>query len=146
MTKFAIIAASLTVAASLLAPMATARAESKEPEKHADAPKAAEHGTITGIVISNEHNKLQVKDADGKTETYVPKWIGGAPKDGGGPDKEMAGKLEKVNVGDKVKIEWSFEEHRRILAITVVEKAGQGGLKDNAKDKEKHEHSEPRDK
>ena len=46
-------------------------------------------------------------------------WI--APKDGGGFDKDTAKKVALLKVGDKVKIAWTFEEHRRIDSIDKVE-------------------------
>ena len=47
----------------------------------------------------------------------MPHWRGGMPKDGGGLDKEMLAKLAGFKVGDNVRIEWSWQERRRIEGI-----------------------------
>ena len=47
-------------------------------------------------------------------------WRGGMPKDGGGMDKAMLETLGKFKAGDRVKINWTWEERRRVEQIERV--------------------------
>ncbi len=51
----------------------------------------------------------------------MPHWRGGMPKDGGGLEKEMLEKMSKFKAGDHVKINWSWEERRRVEQIEKVD-------------------------
>ena len=102
----------LTVA--LVAPVSRAdEKDKKDPAKRG--------GTIIGIVTAKEKASISVK-ADGEEEArrYVPHWVGGLPKDGGGPDKKMLEVLAKVKIGSRVKMEWEFEERPRVVKIKVL--------------------------
>lgn len=94
-----------------------------EPRKEgADAMPAGTKGVGYGTIVSLEKGKLILRPrdpAEGDT-LFMPHWRGGMPKDGGGFDKEMLRKLEVFKVGDTVRIEWVWEERRRIEAITKV--------------------------
>ena len=85
-------------------------------------------GTVTGVVTAkgdpakNEH-WIEVKaDGEEKARKYVPHWKGGLPKDGGGPDKEMVAQLKKIEVKERVRVEWEFEERARVVKIEVLKK------------------------
>jgi hypothetical protein len=106
-----------------------ALADDKKNQKK-DAPKEEKDrkGTVTGVVTAkgdpakNEH-WIEVKaDGEEKARKYVPHWKGGAPKDGGGPDKEMIAELKKVEVKQRVRLEWVFEERPRVEKIEVLKK------------------------
>lgn len=78
-------------------------------------------GTISGIVTAKEKNVIEIKaDGEEKARKYVPKWVGGAPASGGGPDKKMLEEIAKVKIGSRVKIQWEFEERPRVLKIEVL--------------------------
>ena len=65
---------------------------------------------------------IEVKaDGEEKGRKYFPHWRGGAPKDGGGPDKEMV-KIKEVPLKARVRLEWSFEERPRVEKIEVLRK------------------------
>ncbi len=74
-------------------------------------------GTVTGVVTARGETFIDVKPDDGPTERYIPRWIGGMPKDGGGLDKDMLKILAKVKVGAKVKVSWIYEERKRVIGI-----------------------------
>jgi hypothetical protein len=59
-------------------------------------------------------------DGEEQAREYVPHWVGGLPKDGGGPDKKMVAEIAKVKVGSRVKIQWEFEERPRVLKIEIL--------------------------
>jgi uncharacterized OB-fold protein len=72
-------------------------------------------GTVTGAVTAKGENWVEVK-ADGaeKAERYIPR------RTGPNSDKEVLAQIAKVKVGDKVNLKWTFQEHKRVLSITVV--------------------------
>jgi len=93
-------------------------ASGEEPKKDAE-----KKGTVTGVVTAKGDNWVEVKaDGEEKARRYVPHWRGGAPKDGGGPDKEMVKTLKDVPVKARVRLEWSFEERPRVEKIEVLRK------------------------
>lgn len=90
----------------------------EEPKK-----EAAKKGTVTGIVTAKAANWIEVKsDGEEKGRRFIPNWRGGAPKDGGGPDKEMVAKLKDVPLKARVRVEWIFEEHYRVVKVEVLKK------------------------
>ncbi len=113
---FAVVALALTVPA-----IADDKKDDKKDEKD-------RKGTVTGVVTAkgdadkNQH-WIEVKaDGEEKARKYVPHWKGGAPKDGGGPDKEMVAEIKKVEVKQRVRLEWVFAEHLRVEKIEVLKK------------------------
>ena len=81
--------------------------------------KSGDTGTVTGIVekIENRINGskvITVKDKN-KSTTIWPKYVDGSPV------KELMAKVETLNVGDKVKVEWVADNDR--LRIKSIEKA-----------------------
>jgi hypothetical protein len=64
----------------------------------------------------------------------MPRWIGGAPKDGGGPDKELVKVIKGLKLGSRVRLEWSFDERPRAVKIDLVSSpAEQGTAQKNEK-------------
>lgn len=85
----------------------------------------ARKGTVTGIVSAKGTNWIEVTaDGEEKGRRYVPHWKGGAPADGGGPDKAMLAKIKDTPLKSRVRIEWEFEERPRVLTIEVLKKPG----------------------
>lgn len=82
--------------------------------------KEGDKGTIAGKIVKKDGAKITVK-GESETLTLMPYWRGGMPKDGGGFDKEMVAKLKKLETGDRVKAQWTFQEHCRIDAIDRLE-------------------------
>jgi hypothetical protein len=92
-------------------------------EKKKDEPRK---GAVTGLVTGKGDNWIEVKaDGEEKARKYVPHWRGGAPKDGGGPDKEMVARIKGVPVKSRVRLEWEFEERPRVVKLEVLKKAGE---------------------
>jgi len=84
-------------------------------------PPEKKGGTVTGLVTAKEKNWIEVKaDGEEKGRRYVPRWVGGAPDKGGGPDKKMVQAIGEVKVGSRVKLEWEFEERARVVKIDVL--------------------------
>ena len=93
----------------------------KDVKKQEQQYKEGDTGTVTGVIEKIDKGKVTVKDGE-KDITVWPKWVGGAPKDGGGFDKTVMAAIEKLKVGDKVKIEWvADKEHPRIKSIAKAE-------------------------
>jgi hypothetical protein len=92
----------------------TAGEPKKEPEKRS--------GTVVGVVTKKEANFIEVKAAgEEQARRYVPRWVGGAPAQGGGPDKKMLQTIAKVKVGSRVRLEWEFEERPRVVKLEVLQ-------------------------
>jgi len=87
----------------------------KESQKQEQLFKAGDTGTVTGVLEKIEKGRVTVKDGE-KSITVWPKFIDGKP------EKEIMSKIEKLKVGDKVKVEWvADKEHQRIKSIGKVE-------------------------
>jgi RNA polymerase sigma factor (sigma-70 family) len=106
-----------TMAGGLFVPNTTASAE--EPTK----------STLAGLLVAKSANSIDVR-ADGEKEAkrYIPMWIGGLPKDGGGPDAATVEAIKKLRVPNRVRLNWEFQEHLRVLRVEVVEPATNSGI------------------
>src|SRR5215510_12207844 len=94
----------------------TGRAGAEDPKKDGE-----KKGTVTGVVIAKGENWIEVKaDGEEKARRYVPHWRGGAPKDGGGLDKEMVETFKTLKTGSRVRVEWVFEERARVEKVEVL--------------------------
>ncbi|MFL5339443.1 MAG: hypothetical protein ACJ8F7_04680 [Gemmataceae bacterium] len=110
------------VAAALLGGVATA--DEKKDEKKG--------GTVAGLVTAKDKNWIELKaDGEEKARRYVPKWVGGTPAQGGGPDKKILEAIAAVKVGSRVRLEWEFEERARVVKLDVLKAAE----KDETKEK-----------
>lgn len=106
--------------ACLLAPLIRAEKEREKPRERPEEPKERS-GTFTGRITKLDGSKVTVKSENGEERRFIPHWRGGMPDKGGGFDQEMVRRLKEFKVGDKVRIEWVFEEHYRVEAIRKVE-------------------------
>jgi hypothetical protein len=80
-------------------------------------------GTVIGLLTAKGPAFIEVKaDGEEKARKYVPHWVGGLPKDGGGPDKKLVEQIKTLVVGSRLKVKWEFDERPRVLAIEVLEK------------------------
>jgi hypothetical protein len=83
----------------------------------------ARKGSVTGVVTAKGDNWIEVKaDGEERARRYVPHWRGGAPAQGGGPDKEMVAEIKKAPLNGRVKLDWVFEERPRVEKIEVLKK------------------------
>jgi hypothetical protein len=81
-------------------------------------------GAVVGVVTAKGVNWVEVKaDGEQKARRYVPNWVGGGPKEGGGPDKEMIKVLKGLTVGSRVRLEWKFDERPRVVKVEVLKAA-----------------------
>ena len=106
--------------ALLLAVTAPAQEKKEGDKKDKAGPKSGKViGTLVGI--GKEKKAIEVKaDGEEKARVYVPHWVGGAPAQGGGPDKKMLEVFGKLKVGSRVEVEWEFEERLRAVAVKVL--------------------------
>jgi hypothetical protein len=85
-------------------------------------------GTLTGTLVAKGENHVEVKaDGEEKARKYVPRWVGGAPAQGGGFNKETLKAIRAVKVGSRVRLAWEFEERPRVVRIDVLKAAGGAG-------------------
>jgi hypothetical protein len=81
-------------------------------------------GTVIGILVAKDKNSIDVKAAgEEKARKYVPHWRGGAPAEGGGPDKDMLKTFAKLKIGSRIEVKWEFEERLRAVEVKVLKEA-----------------------
>ncbi len=91
-------------------------------------------GTVVGTLTKKGENFIEVKaDGEEKARKYVPHWVGGAPAQGGGPDKKMLAVFSKLKVGSRVEVKWEFEERLRAVAVKLLHEPP-AAKKDGAKE------------
>jgi hypothetical protein len=77
-------------------------------------------GTVIGVANKPKEIWFDVKPTGkGFTERYWPQFVGGPD----GFDKKMIGTIGELNVGDKIKLGWSYDERKRATQIQVTSKA-----------------------
>lgn len=112
------LATSMVMIGLAISALAQDKRESKKDAPGKDEPRK---GTVTGVVTAKGDNFIEVKaDGEEKGRKYIPHWVGGAPAKGGGPDKAMVAEIKKTPLKARVRIEWEFEEHFRVLKIDVL--------------------------
>src|SRR6266481_4671502 len=80
----------------------TGGAQEKKKEKD---PHEGKKGTVIGTLVAKEKNWIEVKaDGEEKGRKYIPQWIGGAPANGGGPDKDMLKVIHDLKVGSRIEV------------------------------------------
>lgn len=93
--------------------LSAAAADKKEPARRS--------GRVVGQVTAKAKNWVEVKaDGEEKARRYFPRWIGGAPRDGGGFDKKTLETIARLKVGSRVRLEWEFEERPRVVKVEVL--------------------------
>jgi len=112
------IVGALGVALTLSVPAHTG--EKKETKKEKDA-KEGRKGSVIGILVKKEKNAIEVRaDGEEAPRKYVPQWVGGQPKDGGGPDKAMLKSFQSLKIGSRVEVQWLYEERLRVMSVKVL--------------------------
>ncbi len=74
-------------------------------------------GSLSGTVTAKGETWIEIKGDGGAVERYWPRWIGGNPKDGGGFDREMVQRIGRTPVGASVKIQWTYDERKRVTRL-----------------------------
>jgi hypothetical protein len=80
-------------------------------------------GTLQGLVTAKADTWIEVTPDKGAPQKFMPAWVGGAPADGGGLDKNMLKKISKSNAGDKVRVTWEISEGKRVVDVKVLARA-----------------------
>src|SRR3954451_14202838 len=92
----------LALAAGLLSLGLAAATAADEKDKGGKKDEARK-GTVTGVLSAKGDNWIEVKaDGEEKARKYVPHWRGGAPNEGGGPDKDIVAKIKAAPVNSRV--------------------------------------------
>jgi hypothetical protein len=108
------------VAAALLA----LGAPSLAADDKKDRKEEKKSGTVVGRITAKGDNWVEVRaDGEEKARRYVPYWVGGAPAQGGGPDKKMVEVIRGLKVGSRVRLAWEFEERARVVKVEVLQPA-----------------------
>src|SRR5690349_12255105 len=88
---------------------------------------APQTGVTEGVLTNKGENWIAVR-ADGEQEStkLVPRWIGGVPTNGRGPDERALAKIREVGIGSRLKVAWLRDGHLRVVDIQVLKLPGQG--------------------
>jgi len=90
-------------------------------EKKEKDPMEGKKGKTIGTLTEKGDNFIEVKaDGEEKGRKYVPQWVGGDPKQGGGPDKKMVATFKELKLGSRIEVEWVFEERLRALKVKLL--------------------------
>ena len=74
-------------------------------------------GTVVGVVTNKAEAWVEVRSDTGHTHRYIPRWMGGAPRDGGGPEHRIVSAIAQLSIGNRVTVKWYVDNHVRIVAI-----------------------------
>lgn len=89
-------------------------------------------GAMAGIVTdkSDKVDALEVRDDAGKMLRFCPHWrVGGEYKPPGNFDKEMLKAIVDVNVGDRVEVYWTKDDHLRVSTLRLLDLSERGQKK-----------------
>lgn len=80
------------------------------------------HGQLTGTIAElNRRKGVVVLESDqGLRVRLTPHWRGGMPADGAGLDQAIIEAVSQFAAGDRVTIDWAFEERYRIERIVAT--------------------------
>jgi hypothetical protein len=98
--------------------------DAQEKESDKKEKDVVKKGKVIGVLvgIGKEKKAIEVKaDGEEKARIYVPHWVGGAPAQGGGPDKKMLKVFAELKVGSRVEVTWEFEERLRAVEVKVLQ-------------------------
>jgi hypothetical protein len=95
-------------------------------EKKEKDPLEGKKGKTIGLLTAKGKGFIEVKAAgEEKARKYFPRWIGGAPDQGGGPEKSMVKTFNELKIGSRIEVDWVFEERLRAIHVKVL-RAGDG--------------------
>ncbi|MDQ3815722.1 MAG: sigma-70 family RNA polymerase sigma factor [Armatimonadota bacterium] len=69
-------------------------------------------GTTTGTVTAKGESWIEVRDAAGSVDRYMPLW-------NVGPDRDTVRAIAQTNVGDEVTLEWTYGDVKTIVQISA---------------------------
>ena len=76
-------------------------------------------------------NCVDIKPVDGgPVERYCPRWLGGMPAKGGGPDKKAIEKIRQLKKGDRVTVKFEYDERLRLVDVKTEGHREHGGERD----------------
>lgn len=127
LSRFVTALAVAVLVAGLQAAFAHAGEKKEQKKDEAEGRK----GKTIGILTAKGPNFIEVKaDGEEKGRRYIPQWLGGDPKAGGGLDKAVLKVFHELKVGSRVEVDWVFEERFRALKVKVL-RAPDGADKKN---------------
>jgi hypothetical protein len=83
--------------------------------------REGQSGSLAGTVLEKTETSITVKtDGDSpQTLTFIPKWVGLDPDQGGGFNKDMLAAIKATAVKSRVQVQWVFQEHLRVVQLMV---------------------------
>lgn len=79
-------------------------------------------GSDLGVITARGEVWVEIKSTNGgANERYHVRAINGGPDNGGSFDKDAMQQMNKLKLGDKIAVQWEFEERKRISKILKVD-------------------------
>ena len=85
-----------------------------------DERRIVARGTVVGTVVDEGKAFVDIRSDSGKTARYIPRWSGGMPREGGGPEQRIVDEISRLRPGDRVTVKWYVNDHIRIEEIQPV--------------------------
>ena len=85
-------------------------------------------GSLRGILTAKGDAWVDVKNDQGYTHRYLAKWRGASPSSGGGFDPKDIKLIAELVVGNRVKLDWFWENHLRIGNLELLRPLQNNGV------------------
>lgn len=84
-----------------------------------ESPPGERSGVDVGVIqeLMPMRGAFVLKSDQGQVRTYVPRWRGGKPQDGGGLDPDMVERVRKLKTGDRVEVKWEWRERFCVVKL-----------------------------
>lgn len=74
-------------------------------------------GTLTGLLTGRGEVWIEVSSEAGVLQRFWPRWLDGAPNQGGGFDRDMLNAFAALRVGERVTVKWTYDERLRAVEV-----------------------------
>jgi hypothetical protein len=83
-----------------------------------EKPPAQKAGSFVGVVTGKGESWIAIRpDGEHESQKFIPRWVGGAPNQGGGFDKDALRAIAEIAVGSHVSVTWIWDEHYRLTGL-----------------------------
>ena len=91
--------------------------------------KGASKGRMEGILAAKAKTWIEVLDDGNYLHRMIPAWQGKGPARGGGFVPETLELFDALVVGNRIRVDWSHDEHLRALNLCRIRPRYQAGNK-----------------
>jgi len=83
---------------------------------------------MEGILSSKGDTWIEVLDDGNYLHRFIPEWIGLGPANGGRFNQSIIDLIDRLIVGNRIKVEWFFDQHLRVLDAELLRPDFQEGI------------------